>query len=88
VAPLFENWLEQHRPANKARVLGRIRDMRGGRLNDSRFGSRMRGEGVLAEQIRALFRFYCRQYGLNRRRPELSTAAFRRPGGKQSMLFE
>jgi DNA repair photolyase len=87
VAPLFENWLEQHRPASKERVLGRIRDMRGGRLNDGRFGSRMRGEGVLAEQIRALFHFYCRQYGLNERRMDLSTAAFRRPGGTQGMLF-
>lgn len=87
VAVLFERWLEQHRPAAKDRVLGRIRDVRGGRLNDTRFGVRMRGEGELAEQIKAVFRLACRRAGLNRRGPNLSTAAFRRPGGTQQLLF-
>ena len=43
---LFEQWLERHFPEKKAKVLSRVRDMRGGKLNDSRFGSRMRGEGA------------------------------------------
>jgi DNA repair photolyase len=88
VTGLFENWLERHRPMSKERVLGRIREVRGGNLNDPRFGSRMRGEGVLAEQIRALFHLACRQAGLNQRRAELSTAAFRRPQGTQRLLFD
>ncbi|MFK4991205.1 hypothetical protein, partial [Klebsiella pneumoniae] len=45
VAPLFEEWLENHFPDRKERVLNRIRDLRGGRLNDPNFRSRMRGEG-------------------------------------------
>ena len=80
VAGLFEEWLERNFPERKEKVLNRVRDLRGGRLNDPRFGSRMRGEGIYAEQIRATFETFQRRYGLDRPRPELSTAAFRRPG--------
>jgi DNA repair photolyase len=88
VADLFTAWLERHFPDRKEKVLGRIRDLRGGRLNESRFGWRMRGEGVLAEQIKQLFALGCRQAGITGRGPQLSTAAFRRPGGTQRLLFE
>lgn len=89
VAELFESWLDQHFPERKEKVLGRIRQVRGGRLNDPRFFSRMRGEGPYAEQVDRLFRVTCRRLGLNRRRVELSTAAFRRPGElKQLVLFD
>ncbi len=88
VAPLFEDWLTRHFPDRKEKVLNRIRDMRGGKLNDSSFGSRMRGEGVFAEQLRQLFHVACRRAGLPKREFELSTAAFRRPGGTQLALFD
>lgn len=87
VPALFESWLERHYPERKEKVLGRIRDVRGGKLNDPRFGARMRGEGIMAEQIAGMFTLACKKTGLNRR-PELSTAAFRRPGGEQGLLFE
>ncbi len=79
VKELFAHWLETHFPERKAKVLGRVRGMRGGKLNDSRFRSRMRGEGAYADQIRALFHAACRKAGLNQRWEGLSTAAFRRP---------
>lgn len=79
VKALFETWLAQHYPERKAKVLGRVRQMRGGRLNDPRFGTRMRGEGPYAEQVARLFRVTSRRLGLNRDRWSLSTAAFRRP---------
>jgi DNA repair photolyase len=88
VAPLFEQWLERNLPEKKERVLGRIRSVRGGKLNESRFGVRMRGEGILAEQIRGLFSMACKKAGLEGRRLNLSTAAFRRPQGAQRSLFE
>jgi DNA repair photolyase len=88
VADLFAAWLERHFPDRKDKVLGRIRDLRGGQLNDSRFGRRMRGEGVLAEQIRALFALGRKRADLTGGGPELSAAAFRRPGGTQRLLFE
>lgn len=79
VGELFTRWLEAHAPERKDKVLGRIREMRGGKLNDPRWGSRMRGEGAYAEQIRDLFRVARRQVGLERARVELSVASFRRP---------
>jgi DNA repair photolyase len=87
VAGLFEAWLDRHAPERKARVLHRIQEVRGGRLNDPRFGSRMRGEGLYAEQIGSLFALAARRAGLARRGPALSTRAFRRPGGSQLALF-
>jgi DNA repair photolyase len=86
VAPVFEQWLEQNVPGKKEKVLNRIRAIRGGKLNDPRFGSRMRGEGNFAEQISQMFRVARRKAGLAEHGPELSTAAFRRPGGSQLAL--
>jgi DNA repair photolyase len=83
VAPLFEEWLEQHFPLKKQKVLDSIRAVRGGELNDARFGSRMRGEGLLADQISQMFHVACRRAGLSTTGPELSIAAFRQPGGAQ-----
>ncbi len=92
VAPLFEAWLRQYYPGRVDKVLNRQRAMRGGKLNDGRFGARMRGEGVFAEQVRALFHHARRRHGLDGNRHELSTAAFRRPvlprqDGPQLTLF-
>jgi DNA repair photolyase len=88
VAGLFEHWLDQHFPEKKDKVLGRIRDTRGGKMNDARFGSRMKGEGLVAAMIRELFLLARRNAGIGERPPTLSTAAFRRPGGEQRLMFE
>jgi DNA repair photolyase len=88
LGPLFEQWLTQHAPTRKAKILKRLREMHGGKLNDSRFGMRMRGEGIFAEQTTALFRLACRKAGLANRSPALSAAAFRRPSAGQLTLFE
>jgi len=88
VAPLFEDWLERHLPARKEKVLHRIREIRGGRLNDPEFGSRMRGQGEFADLIAQMFAVACRKAGLLGRRPSLSTSSFRKPGARQLSLFE
>jgi DNA repair photolyase len=87
VGPLFDDWLQRCAPTRRDGVLARIRAMRSGKLNDTRFGVRMRGEGILAEQIARLFQVACRRVSLATEAPELSTAAFRRPGGTQLDLF-
>jgi DNA repair photolyase len=76
VAPLFEHWLEEHFPDRKEKVLGRIRHLRGNRLNNSQWHTRMTGEGIFAEQIASLFEVGCRRAGIGER-PKLSTTAFR-----------
>ena len=86
VAPLFERWLEEHFPDRKEKVLGRIRHLRGGeKLNDPRFKTRMRGEGIFAEQIRDLFTVGCKRAGM-KERPVLSIAGFRRPNEQLSLF--
>jgi DNA repair photolyase len=87
VKDLFEGWLEEHFPDRKKKVLNRIRDMRGGKLNDPNFGTRMRGEGVFAEQINSMFTLACRRSGIEFGGPELSTSAFRSAGAAQLSLF-
>jgi DNA repair photolyase len=90
VSPLFQDWLDRHRPDAKQKVLGRIRATRDGRLNDSRFGIRMRGEGPIADLIRQVFFVHSRQLGLNRKPWPVTAAAFKRPSvpGQQLRLFE
>jgi DNA repair photolyase len=63
VAPLFEEWLERHMPGHKDKVLGRIREMRGGKLYDAKWGQRMKGDGPLAEQIGTFFEVAKRRAG-------------------------
>jgi DNA repair photolyase len=86
VAPFFEEWLERHFPDRKAKVLNRIRELRGGKLNDANFGSRMIGEGVWAQQFKTLFDFARRRHGLDQPFPKLSKAHFRRPGGQMALF--
>ena len=87
VAPIFEDWLERHLPERKEKVLSQLRELRGGALNDPRFGARMRGEGPRAEQLSQLFAVACRKAGLALKGPELSTAAFRRVTTGQGELW-
>ena len=89
VKVLFREWLETHYPLKAAHVMNRVTDIRGGRDNDPRFKSRMRGEGVYADLIANRFRAACRRLGLNRRRIQLDTGRFVPPvpAGPQMGLF-
>ena len=87
VADLFEAWLARHYPERVSKVMNRMRSLRGGRRNDPRFHSRMRGEGVFAEQIRAMFGLAARRAGLGGSLPPLRSDAFLRAGGEQLGLL-
>jgi DNA repair photolyase len=86
VKEIFVRWLDDHAPSKKARILSRVREVRGGSLKASDWGRRLHGEGIFAEQIRALFTVAARRAGLAQDRLNLSTAHFRRPGGAQLTL--
>jgi DNA repair photolyase len=89
VRPIFEDWLARHFPERKDKVLNRIRSIRDGQLNDPRFGSRMRGEGLFADHIAQLFEISSRRAGIQKGRfPKLSTSAFRRAEEGQAGLFD
>jgi DNA repair photolyase len=85
VKDLFDDWLARHFPDRRAHVLSRIQDVRGGKLNDAEYGSRMRGQGPAAELIASLFRAARDRAGIPRSGPALRTDAFRRAG--QLSLF-
>jgi DNA repair photolyase len=78
VKDLFQTWLAEHYPDRAQKILNRVREMRGGKLNDPRFGVRMRGEGFHADQIAHIFKLSRKRFGLDKDWPELSTAHFRR----------
>jgi DNA repair photolyase len=79
VNPLFQQWLDQHFPDRAARVMARVREMRGGKDYDARFGSRMRGEGVWAQLLHQRFSKAVARLGLNRARVELDLTQFKKP---------
>jgi DNA repair photolyase len=87
VKELFSDWLAQHFPDRREKVLNRLRSLHGGALYDSRFSHRQRGSGEFANQIQALFELGRRRARLARRGAELSTAAFRRPGAADQLAL-
>ena len=91
VKDIFADWLVRHFPDRKEKVLNRVRSMRGGKLNDPNFQSRMSGDGPFAEQIRQMFEIGCRKGGIRQDLPKLRTDLFRRPAppedGPQMTLF-
>lgn len=80
VTEIFSEWLETHRPLAREKVLNSVRSIRGGKLNESDFKSRMRGEGPKAEHLRSMFGVFAKKYGFNERSLKLRTDLFRRPG--------
>ena len=88
VKDLFLEWPERHFPGKMEKVVSRILEMRGGALNQNEFGLRMRGEGIWADQMRAVFEMGCRRCCFENKAPMLTTKGFRRPGGNQLELFD
>ena len=89
VKDIFKEWLAAHYPERADHVVSVIRQMRGGRDNDPRFGTRMSGVGNFAELIEKRFDIACRRLGLNKREtPDLDCSRFRPPSPEgQLKLF-
>jgi DNA repair photolyase len=89
VKDLFQDWLDEHYPTRKAKVLSLIRAQRSGGLNDPRWGTRSRGTGPYADLLRRRFEIASRRLGFDRTRVELDVTAFRVPprAGAQGRLF-
>lgn len=88
VASVFVSWLERHRPDSKDKVVRLIRELRGGKLNQSEFHTRFQGQGEVAKRIRQLFEISRKKQGLPSVGPELSGRHFEVPGHKQLGLFD
>ncbi|MDF2234930.1 PA0069 family radical SAM protein [Albimonas sp. CAU 1670] len=86
VRDLFVEWLQEHRPDAAERVMGRVREIHGGRDYDAAFGRRLSGQGVWADLLRRRFQGAARRHGLDRRLPPLRTDLFRKPQRKGDQL--
>ena len=89
VSPLFREWLAEHYPDRAKRVMGRVRELHGGRDYDPGWGRRLTGQGVFAEMVARRFSIAARRLGLAAKLPPLRTDLFRRPAraGDQLALF-
>ena len=89
VSALFREWLEEHYPDRAARVMGRVRELHGGKDYDPEWGKRMTGEGLFAEMLDQRFRLTIKRLALAHDLPPLRTDLFRRPPktGDQLSLF-
>jgi DNA repair photolyase len=77
---LFKDWLQHNYPLKAEHVMSRVRQMRKGKENDPNFGSRHRGDGLLAELLEKRFEIACNRFGLNReRRKPLDVLRFKPP---------
>jgi DNA repair photolyase len=79
VLPIFTDWLAKALPSKRDKIESLIRQCRDGKLNDSQFGSRRKGEGLIAEQIAQSFRVFAKKYRLDETRPPLETRFFQHP---------
>ena len=87
VKTVFLDWVEREFPARAAKVRHAIESLRGGKLNETEWGTRLRGEGWRAELVERLFKSTRDRLGMTERWQPLSTAHFRRPAGAQQELF-
>jgi DNA repair photolyase len=83
---LFHDWLIKNFPDRADKVWHMIENSHDGKVNDSRFGTRMRGEGNIAELVNQTYKKYGKIYGLNAERWELDSSNFRRPGAQGSLF--
>ena len=88
IKELFEEWLRTHRPDRAERVLSLIRQIRGGELYQAEFGTRMKGEGPIAQLLSARFAAATKRLGLNRTRYRLDTQAFHVPESARTALVD
>lgn len=88
VKDLFRAWLDVHYPLKAERVMSAIRSARGGKAYEAKWGTRMRGEGGMADLIGARFRSALKRHGiLDAPAPILRTDLFRPPGQRQLSLI-
>lgn len=89
VAPLFEDWVQEHFPDRAKRILGRVRELHGGKLYDAEFGKRMTGQGIWAQQMAARLQIARKRLGLNKNLAPLRSDLFAPPlqVGDQLSLF-
>lgn len=87
IGEIFSDWIHKAYPDRAEKVLNLIASCHGGKLNDSRWGNRMRGDGKVAESIHQLFMISVNRFLKGRSMPALNLNHFTQAAGKQGKLF-
>jgi DNA repair photolyase len=87
IGSIFKDWLFKAFPDRAEKVWHQISECHEGKVNDSRWGNRITGDGKFAELIKTQFDIYCKKYHLNETKMELNTKDFRRVVVGQGRLF-
>ena len=88
IKDLFEEWLRANRPDRAERILSLVRQMRGGELYKAEFGTRMKGEGPIAQLLSQRFAASIKRLDLNRVRYRLDTMRFAVPAAARTALVD
>lgn len=83
---IFKDWLQKNFPDRFDKVWHQIESCHNGKVNDSRFGTRMRGEGNFAEMLRDTFKLHCKLNGLNTEVITLNRSLFKVPRAQTSLF--
>lgn len=76
VGPIFENWVRTSFPDRAEKILNQVHQVHGGQLNDSRFGTRMKGEGPYATMVRSMYDAAQKKYRLDLPEVQLNKSLF------------
>jgi len=87
ISEVFTDWLHKAYPDRANKVLNMIASCHGGKLNDSRWGTRMKGDGKIAESIHSLFSIALKKYMPDNQLPDFDLSHFLPAGGRQTSLF-
>jgi len=87
VKEIFIEYVKKEFPDRSSKILNKIREIHGGKLNENEFGKRFRGEGKLADTINDLFDLTCKKFHLNEKRTDLNVNLFRKDKNKQYEIF-
>jgi DNA repair photolyase len=79
IADIFHDWLYKNFPDRADKVWSQIKECHGGQVNDSRYGTRMRGEGKIAESIKQMFKWAKKKYMGDKDKFEYDLSIFKRP---------
>ncbi|MFN6946725.1 MAG: PA0069 family radical SAM protein [Cytophagaceae bacterium] len=88
IGDIFTDWINKTFPDKASKVLHQIRECHNGKLNDSRYGTRMKGEGKVAETINQLFKLSYKKYFKGRKMKEQNLNIYKKPGGCQLDIFK
>jgi DNA repair photolyase len=84
---IFKDWVEKNFPDRAQKIMNQTAEAHGGQVNDSRFGTRMKGTGQVAEVIKATMKMAKKKYDLpSRSLPVLDCTKFQRPGAQLSLF--